>query len=929
MQLFSLVQSNRAKKAAQVKVKRPTSGKAKIGARQIHDGSTRRKGTPIEDAFSLVTMLRIELDGRKVGAYVLRKGENNFTIQFGFECKGIHPTLRADEIEPVFDALSAGLKDFPPSEHLTIHLSSFTTDVSRQEQLKQLIAVAPTVELKFLTLSERARVQELTRLGLRKPKTLRLYCTYTVEPDTTGSHDTIEKVLAKLERYWRRFTGELDKVQFLRMERLFTSAYAYGFQQWEQLLANKIGLQIRALTDEELWEILWQRFNSTPPIKVPQVVVLGERGLREEVHSELSPLTLLVEGPIPVAQRRWVKANGKYVGVLTFVDKPAGWRDKEAQLRYLWEVIAKDRVWDTEVFCQLTRANEALVKTNMQRLTKQANTATVLAADKNSIDVKAHLNIKKGVEAQEALYEGAVPFHTAVTFLVHRTRLGPLDEACRFLESLFLRPAWVSREQEYPWRVWVQTFPINWEKLLAKPFNRRQVYLTSEVPGLMPLVKTRTIDEWGLELVADEGGTPIYLDLFKQHKNLALFGTTRSGKSVMASGILTQALAHGLPVVVMDYPKPDGTSTFTDYTHFVGGSYFNVRSEAINLFELPDLSQLSPKDQNDRFEDYKDFLVSALMVMVVGAKAGESAREKAFSSTVRSILTLAIDGFFKDELIRDRYGMSYRAGFGSQEWQNMPTLRDFVPFCSYERLELDGNSGEIRTAMEQIKLRLSSWMESRVGKAISRPSTFRTDAQLLVFALANLSNDDDAAILSLSAYSAALRRALASPASIFFIDESPILFEYDAISNLVARLCANGAKAGVRVILSGQDPNTIAASPGGAKIFQNMTTRLVGRIQPTAVDSFVEILKYPKEVIARNASESFFPKKEGMYSQWLVDDRGTYTAARYYPGYVLLAAVANNPDEQAMRSAAMKRHGNKFVGLNQFSRELIASIRAS
>jgi hypothetical protein len=108
-----------------------------------------------------------------------------------------------------------------------------------------------------------------------------------------------------------------------------------------------------------------------------------------------------------------------------------------------------------------------------------------------------------------------------------------------------------------------------------------------------------------------------------------------------------------------------------------------------------------------------------------------------------------------------------------------------------------------------------------------------------------------------------------------------------------------------------------------------MTTRLVGRIQPTAVDSFVEILKYPKEVIARNASESFFPKKEGMYSQWLVDDRGTYTAARYYPGYVLLAAVANNPDEQAMRSAAMKRHGNKFVGLNQFSRELVASIRAS
>jgi hypothetical protein len=216
-----------------------------------------------------------------------------------------------------------------------------------------------------------------------------------------------------------------------------------------------------------------------------------------------------------------------------------------------------------------------------------------------------------------------------------------------------------------------------------------------------------------------------------------------------------------------------------------------------------------------------------------------------------------------------------------------------------------------------------------VGKSISRPSTFRTDAQLLVFALANLSNDEDAAILSLSAYSAALRRALASSASIFFIDESPILFQYDAISQLVARLCANGAKAGVRVILSGQDPNSIANSLGGPKIFQNMTTRLVGRIQPTAVDSFVEILKYPKEIIARNASESFFPKKEGIYSQWLVDELGTFTHARFYPAYQLLAAVANNPHEQLARTAAMRRHADKFVGLNEFSRELVSSIRAA
>ncbi|MBE9180216.1 hypothetical protein IQ268_16760 [Oculatella sp. LEGE 06141] len=901
-----------------------------MGARSVHDGTRKQKGTPLEDFLQLATMLRIELDGHRIGGYVLRKGENNFMIQFGFECRGLHSTLRQDQIDPIFDTLEAGIKDFPIGENLTIHLSSFTTDAVRQEDLKALSRQAPSRELQYLLAGERARVRELTEKGIRKPKTLRLYGTYTVEPDTEGATDIIEKLLARSERLWKSLTGELDKIQFVRIERLLAQAYTDGYQQWEQLLANKLGLQIRALDDVELWNLAWQRFNNTPPIEVPQVLVLNEDGLQEIVRSEVAPSTLLVEQVVPVADRQWIHVNNAYVGVMSFVDKPGGWGNKESQLRYLWEVVAKERIYDTEVICQLSRANESLVKTNMQRLTKQANTATAIAADSNSVDVKAHLNIQKGIDAQAALYEGAVPFNTSVVFLVHRPSRKELDDACRFLSSLFLRPAWVARELEYPWRVWLQTFPLVWERLLAKPFNRRQLYLNSEVLGLMPLMLPRTSDSRGLELISAEGGSPIYLDLFTKHRNLGLFGTTRSGKSVIAAGILTQALAHGMPVVALDYPKPDGTSTFTDYTQFMGdrGAYFNISTESSNLFEPPDLRDLPPKEQHDRLEDYKDFLVSALMVMVIGSKGGASSKERLMNDTIRSILTLAIDSFFKDDQIRDRYAQAFRSGFGTPLWEVMPTLKDFIGFCSHERLRMEGASGDIKDGMQQIKLRLNFWLASRVGRSLSRPSTFRADAQFLVFALANLSNDEDAAILSLSAYSAALRRALASPRSLFFIDESPILFEYDAISNLVARLCANGAKAGVRVILSAQDPDTIANSPGGAKILQNMGTRLIGRIEPIAVDSFVEILKYPRDIIAQNSTENFFPKREGIYSQWLVDEGGTFTPARYYPSYQLLAAVANNPDEQAARSAASARYPDKFIALTEFAKELISSIRS-
>ncbi|MBV6627376.1 MAG: hypothetical protein KI793_31290 [Rivularia sp. (in: Bacteria)] len=899
--------------------------KSKIGKRIVDNGEQRVRLTPLEDSFALVTMLQINLQGKSVGAYVLRKGIDNYLIQFGFECTGVHSTLRTEQINPVFNAIESGLKDLPPGERLTIRLSSFTDDTTRQQQLKDLSETAPNKELQFLLMGERCRTQQLTSKGVRKPKKLRLYCTYTVETSSTGTTDAIEKILSKLERSWKSFTGEINELQFIAIERLIHTSFTDGYQLWEQLISNKMGLDIRPLSAEQLWSELWQRFNNTPSRPIPQLLIYDDNGLREEIYSDIAPTSFLMESSssIPIADKRWVHLKDKYIAALTFADKPGGWVDKQQQLRYLWEVLSRERVYDTEIYCQLMRANETLVKTNMQRLTKQSNTSAALAQGKNSVDVKSLLNIKKSVAAQEELYEGSVPIHVATVFLVYRKTREQLDEACRYLQSCFLRPAWVVRETEYPWRIWLQTLPIVWERLMTAPFNRRLVYLSGEVPGLMPVVKTKTGDGGGFELIAEEGGTPVELDLYNQHKNLGLFATTRAGKSVLASGILTQALAHGMPVVAMDYPKPDGTSTFTDYTQFMDkdGAYFDIGKESSNLFELPNLRSLPQKLQQERFEDYKDFLATAIMAMVIGS--GGNTQTKQQIDAVRSIIALALKAFFSDDLIRDRYAAAYTNGFGSDEWFAMPTLHDFLSFCSHERLQLEDNSGDSKAALETIKLRLRFWLSSRVGQALAQPSTFRSDARLLIFALRNLSNDEDAAVLSLSAYSAALRRALAAPASIFFIDESPILFEYDSIASLVGRLCANGAKAGIRVILSAQDPDTIAQSPSGAKIFQNLTTRLIGRIQPTAVDSFTTILKYPQEIISRNATESFFPKKEDLYSQWLLDDNGIFTFCRYYPAPILLAVVGNNPKEQEQRTLYLSKYSSKFVAITELSKQLV------
>lgn len=91
--------------------------------------------------------------------------------------------------------------------------------------------------------------------------------------------------------------------------------------------------------------------------------------------------------------------------------------------------------------------------------------------------------------------------------------------------------------------------------------------------------------------------------------------------------------------------------------------------------------------------------------------------------------------------------------------------------------------------------------------------------------------------------------------------------------------------------------------------------------------SFCNILKLAPEIIARNASKTFYPSKEGLYSQWLLDESATTTYVRYYSPPILLAVVANNPTEAAARQAFLDYYGDPYQGLVAFSKEIAASIR--
>jgi hypothetical protein len=106
---------------------------------------------------------------------------------------------------------------------------------------------------------------------------------------------------------------------------------------------------------------------------------------------------------VPYADHLWCKRSyrafihikGQYAAPLVFVDKPGGWVNKEAELRYLWDIFSRDAVYDTECFCQLTRANDAIIKENMSRVMRQS--------------IAEHLRIRSTVDSRVYVFSTAHP----------------------------------------------------------------------------------------------------------------------------------------------------------------------------------------------------------------------------------------------------------------------------------------------------------------------------------------------------------------------------------------------------------------------------------------------------------------------------------------------------------------------------------------
>ncbi len=883
---------------------------------------------PFEDESDLECLFSLLLGERRIGGCLLRQGRDRFCLRFAFRISSIHTFLSDEQIEATLLRLEEGLRGLPEGESLRIHFRSFASDSERQQELEALAEASSIPELQFLLFSQQRYTRELSEQGFRQPKEILLFATFTIEPGKATTADTIERMIASLVESYEAFKGRKSQLEEVRYQHVLTQGFKAGYLHWEQQLNTRMGLGAVPLTVEELWQVIWSEFNCSAPPPIPQCLVLSESEeglvLNEEVNDSFHAATVAIRGErgqrsTPKGDREWAYVKDRFVGVMTFDAKPGGFASHEHQLYYLWKAISQFS--DCEIVCEISRADEHSTRASLQLLTRQNLTLTERASTKNNLDVVAQLKAQGGAEAQAKIWQGAAPIWFAGVVLIHRTSPEALDEACQKLSNCF-GSGELNREREIAWKIWLQTLPITWHRLLD---GRRQLYFTDEVVGLLPLACTRAIDAEGMEFISREGGMPVYLDFVTQHRSAALLGQTRIGKSAVSSGMITTAMAYGFSVVGLDYAREDGTTTLTDLVNSFGeaGAWFDVGTSTNNLFEMLDLRALSLDQQDTRKNSYLAFLVRALEVMVMGATS-----DQRLGKRIHAILWKGLSAFFADSDIQHRYDAAYDQGFGSFAWQRMPTIIDFLELL--ERFDFSGliSVGSIAEALAEIRLQLLSWVQSPVGRAIAQPSNVRSDAQLMIYALRNLTNDDEAAVLALSAQALALRRALECPNSLLIIDESSVLYKYDGISQIIGQICATGGKAGIRTLIISQDPDAIYNSAAGQQILQNLTVRLIGAIQGSAVESCCRIFGYDRSVLLPNTDESFLPDRARLCSHWLMDVDGRLQQCDYYPSPELLAAVASNVPEQQARSRVMAQFANKFEGWSVFAQQYTAALRS-
>ena len=903
--------------------------------------STNKKAVPFENQLDLATMVRVAKGGHVAGAYLLNKvnskggSKDELQLIFGFSCEGIHPWQRPGLEKAIAKKLLSGFKEIPQGERFIFRWSSFSAYADAKQYLEPRIHNACSVESQFMDCATLGRIQQLALEHRRNKITLNIYCTFTLNSLFVGG-DALDRGVASSIDLWQRHFQKLGSE--ITQKRLidYLSKAIDASKRYQQILT---GMGLRPVVKDEhlLWRELAQRMGAKPTT-IPHTLVYDEQGLREEFPAynthysnpvqvipgdHLHAASRLLNNGVPFADRCWVRRGDKYVAVMTLASKPAGFDGDMGQIRFLWDVFSRQGIFDVEVITEVAAANKASARSAQQFLTRYSITRSKNVQKLGSLDVSAQINLDRSAEAQRRLYTGDCPVHVAIAILVYRNSPSELDDACREIANYIYDPASLVRETEYAWLPWLQTLMVTRDALFLRPFNRRLTFFASEVAGVTNLVSVSQFDQKGFELIAEEGGVPVKINVAKTDTamNMLVLGTTGAGKSLLVAQIINECLAEDMSFLILDLPNDDGTGTFDSFTPYYEGAYFDISKESINILEPLNTENVPDEVKNERIQMHRADVILIVTQLVLGS----SSLDGFLVDTIESLIPLGIAAFYNDPAIQQRFDAAQSAKIGSLAWANTPTLVDLERYFSRDYIAADYKDDDQQRALNHIRLRLQYWFSSAISNAICRPSSFRSEQRLITFALTNIQTGKEAEVFALTAYIAASRQSLSTSKSALFMDEASVLLKYPAFAQLIGRKCATARKSGSRTILAGQDIISIVRCSAGEQIIQNMQCILIGKIASGAARSISEVLNLTLETVEQN--QSFAPDRVALYTRWLVYYNNKYAFCRYYAPYPTIGLTANSREEQAARNRFKQEYPNKFQWLPKFSQHYVGRVQ--
>lgn len=897
----------------------------------------------IERKWHFLSYGQIEIDGKMVGFYLLRRGPQLMFV-FGWEVSGHDPSMTAQQSLSILSACNDAAKTIPGDIDL-----KFYEDItsSCEEYLRMQAALLQSkvhdILSQELIKSRARRAKQLSEEGRLLENKILVFAKYRVPlgGDYAVTQTWLDELLSKTQPLVGALKGKSFESQ-QAWEKVIDYAYRYAYRKVNTVLSSNTGFgyRVRTRTVHDLFGRDYLELHNPPVPEVPQYIVYNQEGLQPPVINDPGnhAIGTLFEpqGGVPAEPKFdrhyiYLPVKKKFATFVRIGQVRSFPKDKgnvaRGYLRYIYNILAgtNQPIHNCRVVSELTPDRSGFETVQLDRIISNSVKREALAAKKQTVDVVATRRREQAVDARDLLEDNNTPYWVSLGVWLYRDSLDQLNQDANDLiqriPSAAVERVWNNTEH-----VWFQTWPFEWESFLTKPNHRRQKYLGFQALPMVPMIKVKQADKQGMMFVSRELNSPLYIDIANRKNHTAIIAKTGVGKSIVMFEMILEYLLYGFLAVIFDFPRPDGTSTYTVLMPIlqklgVRAVYHNVRESVMNIIEWPDLRQVKSKKQRERrwqqaFQNH---------VRLLGAIVMGTTNNPDREVLVNSLLTQCYADFHADETIKRRYQLAIEGGFGTDAYRKMPILETFVDYAEdwfnkYIQRKKESISTLVNDTIDVIVTQLRGVLQTSLGASINGISSFDTNVQVLVVGLTDVSEDLDSLIYAMSGLNVLMRQSLSAKRSLLATDEGTILYKFPFYARETGIIPVHGRKWGCNFLVAAQEFQTILRSCTGNEISKNLDNIFCGHIDDSAIAEMLE-LQFREELLRPYTSEAFKPNPELRHSYWYLKRGDQHLEVTHPASELLLSLGATDPDENAARKRVMSLHpGDEIAALKHYAK---------